>query len=100
MLLLLLLHCCCRAYQAIGVLTVIGLSIDSFFNPLAFYWVVLILALQRGPVLPCQEELSVPQDASTRNTATALLLLPLLVLLPYPVELLVAMQNMPDPIPF
>lgn len=49
-------------------------------------------------VLPL--ELSVPQDASTRNTATALLLLPLLVLLPYPVELLVAMQNMPDPIPF
>jgi hypothetical protein len=83
------------------VLTVIGLAITSFFNPLAFYWVVLILALQRGPVLPCQEELSVPQDEGTKKTAYALLLLlPLLVLLPYPVELLVAMQSMPDPVPF
>lgn len=82
------------------MLTVIALSIASFFNPLAFYWVVLILALQRGPVLPCQEELSAPQDPSTKNTATALLLLPLLVLLPYPVELLVAIQDLPDPIPF
>lgn len=82
------------------MLTVIGLAITSFFNPLAFYWVVLILALQRGPVLPCQEELSAPQDDATKKTAYALLLLPLLVLLPYPVELLVAMQDLPDPIPF
>lgn len=90
----------CRAYQAVGVLTIIALAIASFFNPLAFYWVVLILALQRGPVLPCQEELSEPTDKSTKRTATALLLLPLLVLLPYPVELLVALKDMPDPIPF
>lgn len=90
----------CRAYQAVGVLTIIALAIDSFFNPLAFYWVILILTLQRGPILPCQEELSAPQDAGTKNTAVALLLLPLLVLLPYPVELLVAIKDMPDPIPF
>lgn len=36
------------------MLTVIGLAIFSFSNPLAFYWVVLVLALQRGPILPCQ----------------------------------------------
>jgi hypothetical protein len=84
----------------VGVLTIIALAIDSFFNPLAFYWVLLILTLQRGPILPCQEELSAPQDAGAKNTALALLLLPLLVLLPYPVELLVAIQDLPDPIPF
>jgi hypothetical protein len=38
----------------VGVLTIIGLAIYSFSNPLAFYWVVLVLALQRGPILPCQ----------------------------------------------
>jgi hypothetical protein len=43
-----------RAAQAVGVLTIIGLAIYSFSNPLAFYWVVLVLALQRGPILPCQ----------------------------------------------
>lgn len=89
-----------RAYQAVGVLTIIALAIASFFNPLAFYWVLLILTLQRGPILPCQEELSAPQDASTKNAAIALLLMPLLVLLPYPVELLVALKDLPDPIPF
>lgn len=94
------LFCHCRAYQAVGVLTIIGLAITSFFNPLAFYWVLLILTLQRGPILPCQEELSAPQDASTKNTAIALLLMPLLVLLPYPVELLLALKDLPDPIPF
>jgi hypothetical protein len=38
----------------VGVLTIIGLAIYSFSNPLAFYWVGLVLALQRGPILPCQ----------------------------------------------
>lgn len=91
---------CCRAATAVGVLTIIGLAIFSFNNPLAFYWVLLILALQRGPILPCQEELTAAEDAGAKNTALALYVLPLLMLLPYPIELLVAMQNMPDPIPF
>jgi hypothetical protein len=86
-----------RAYQASGVLTIIALSIASFNNTLAFYWVLLVLALQRGPLLPCQEELSAPADAGTRNTAALLLCLPLVVLLPYPIELLVAVKDLPDP---
>lgn len=87
----------CRAYSAVGVLTIAALAISSFNNTLVFYWIILILALQRGPILPCQEELSRSADAGTRNTAALLLALPLLVLLPYPVDLLVAMQQMPDP---
>ncbi|KAF8055831.1 EGY2 [Scenedesmus sp. PABB004] len=88
-----------RAATAVGVLTIIGMAIWSFSNPLLFYWVALVLALQRGPQLPCQEELSVPTDAGARNTAFALLGLPLLVLLPYPIELLMAVQQLPDPTP-
>ncbi|WIA17696.1 hypothetical protein OEZ85_009213 [Tetradesmus obliquus] len=90
-----------RAAQAVGVLTVIGLAIFSFSNPLAFYWVVLVLALQRGPILPCQEELSEPAESNpNRNIARALYALPLLVLLPYPVEYLLALQQLPNPSPF
>eukprot|EP00879_Flechtneria_rotunda_P029446 GHRR01031853.1.p1 GENE.GHRR01031853.1~~GHRR01031853.1.p1 ORF type:complete len:370 (+),score=107.16 GHRR01031853.1:447-1556(+) len=89
-----------RSYTAIGVLTIIGLGLYSFNNPLAFYWVLLVLALQRGPILPCQEELSVPADQQKKSVALALYALPLLVLLPYPIELLLAVQNLPDPTPF
>jgi hypothetical protein len=81
----------------VGVLTIIALGINSFFNPLSFYWVLLVLTLQRGPLLPCCEELTPIAEPGTKNTALALLLLPLLVLLPYPVELLVAMKDLPDP---
>eukprot|EP00882_Tetradesmus_deserticola_P027771 GHRQ01030895.1.p1 GENE.GHRQ01030895.1~~GHRQ01030895.1.p1 ORF type:complete len:152 (+),score=42.22 GHRQ01030895.1:938-1393(+) len=92
---------CCRAAQAVGVLTIIGLAIYSFSNPLAFYWVVLVLALQRGPILPCQEELSEPSEGNpNRGIARALYALPLLVLLPYPVEYLLALQKLPNPSPF
>lgn len=83
-----------------GVLTIIAMGIWSFSNPLMFYWVLLVLVLQRGPILPCQEELSQPTDQTSRNTALALLALPLLVLLPYPIELLLAVQQMPSPAPF
>lgn len=89
-----------RGATALGVLTIIALGISSFSNPLAFYWVLLILALQRGPILPCQQELAPPQNQINRQLGVALLFLPLLVLLPYPVDLVVAVQNMQDPTPF
>eukprot|EP00878_Enallax_costatus_P024670 GHUV01026347.1.p1 GENE.GHUV01026347.1~~GHUV01026347.1.p1 ORF type:complete len:370 (+),score=121.97 GHUV01026347.1:911-2020(+) len=89
-----------RAYTAVGVLTIIAMGIWSFSNPLLFYWVLLVLVLQRGPILPCQEEVSKPADQATRTTAAVLLALPLLVLLPYPIELLLAAQQMPNPAPF
>lgn len=90
----------CRAYSAVGVLTIIAMGIWSFSNPLMFYWVLLVLVLQRGPILPCQEELSQPTDQTARNIGFALLGLPLLVLLPYPIELLLAAQQLPNPAPF
>lgn len=94
-----LFQCLCtrRAYSAVGVLTIIAMGIWSFSNPLLFYWVLLVLVLQRGPILPCQEELSKPSDDAAKNTAFAMLALPLLVLLPYPIEFLLALQQMPNP---
>ena len=48
-----------------------------------------MLILQRGPVLPCREELSDPDPDSRARLVGALLLtaLPALVLLPYPIAL-------------
>lgn len=47
----------------------------------ALYWLLLALFLQRGPVAPQEEELSVPEQ---RLLPALLLALPLLVLLPFP----------------
>ena len=50
---------------------------------------------QRGPVLPCSEELSEPSDEKgTVTAAGALLALPLLVLAPYPIELMMAISEL------
>jgi membrane-associated protease RseP (regulator of RpoE activity) len=89
-----------RAASLFGVLSTAGLAIGSFSNALAFYWLGLVLFLQRGPLLPCEDELSVPKDEGARRLGAALLGLPLLMLLPFPVELAVALQNMQDPVPF
>eukprot|EP00955_Chlamydomonas_euryale_P110165 365983-Chlamydomonas_euryale.AAC.28 len=48
---------------------------------------------QRGPLLPCQEELGEPKDDSAVTAGIAMLLLPLLVLAPFPSELLVALDQ-------
>ena len=62
-------------------ITVVLLALVGLFNPLALYWAVLVLFLQRQPERPCQDDLSEPNDA---RAALALLslLLTLLVLLP------------------
>eukprot|EP00891_Asterochloris_glomerata_P003585 jgi/Astpho2/3585/e_gw1.00058.23.1_t len=52
----------------------------------ALYWLLLVLFLQRGPILPQQEELSEPAD-TWRPLGIALLFLPLLVLIPFPFSL-------------
>jgi hypothetical protein len=66
----------CRAAQAVGVLTIIGLAIYSFSNILAFYWVVLVLALQRGPILPCQVgPAAAAAEAAAAEAAAAVLML-------------------------
>ena len=61
---------------------------------------VLVLVLQRGPVLPCKEELSEPKDQALVNQGIAMLALPLLVLLPYPVQLIRAFVELGNPAPF
>ena len=79
-----------RAVQAIygrktlvrsTAVTLVLLAIVGLFNPLALYWAVLIVFLQRQPERPCMDDLTEPDDA---RAAIALLslLLTLLVLLP------------------
>ena len=64
--------------------TLLLLGLFGFTNSLSLFWLLLLLTLQRGPVTPCDEELSPIADAGVRAAAIAALLLPLLVLLPYP----------------
>lgn len=59
------------------------LGICSLFNNVAFYWVVLIFFLQRGPIAPLSEELSDPEN-KYMALGVVVLLLGLLVCLPYP----------------
>jgi membrane-associated protease RseP (regulator of RpoE activity) len=86
-----------RAASLLGVLSTAGLAIGSFSNALAFYWLGLVLFLQRGPLLPCEEELSAPKDERSKLLGAVLLGLPLLLLLPFPVELAVALRSLQDP---
>ncbi|MEL6939617.1 MAG: site-2 protease family protein [Cyanobacteria bacterium J06598_1] len=62
-------------------ITLVLLAIVGLFNPLALYWAVLIVFLQRQPERPCTDDLSEPNDARAAWTLSALLLM-LLVLLP------------------
>ncbi|MEW5302770.1 MAG: hypothetical protein WDW36_005518 [Sanguina aurantia] len=86
-----------RTSGGLGALAVVMLGIGSFTSTLALYWVIFLVLLQRGPVLPCNEELSAPPEGDQRNTAIALLMLPLLILVPYPVDLLDALVQALDP---
>jgi hypothetical protein len=79
------------------VLTIAALAISSFSSTLAFYFILLLLALQRGPALPCQQEVAPPADEGERRLGLALLALPLLVLPPLPVELILAFKDMGAP---
>eukprot|EP00798_Chlamydomonas_sp_ICE-L_P006603 gene6603-3257_t len=83
-----------RPASLFSVLTLLALGLTSLNSTLSFYWVILILLLQRGPIMPCEEELSVPTrghimlceeelsvptDKKTINYGLALLALPLLL---------------------
>lgn len=79
-----------RAVQAIygrktlvkaTAVTLVLLSIVGLFNPIALYWAVLIVFLQRQPERPCMDDLTEPDDARAALALLALLLM-LLVLLP------------------
>ncbi|KAK3160313.1 hypothetical protein QOZ80_1BG0057840 [Eleusine coracana subsp. coracana] len=59
------------------------LGISALFNDVAFYWVVLIFFLQRGPIAPLSEEITEPEN-NYIAIGVAVLLFGLLVCLPYP----------------
>lgn len=89
-----------RAGQSLGSFAYLSMAVGAFSSALAFYYIGLTLFLQRGPLLPCSEEVSAPKDAGLRAAGLALLALPLLVLLPYPVDLMAALAQLGDPVPF
>uniref|UniRef100_A0A0D9UWL7 Peptidase M50 domain-containing protein n=1 Tax=Leersia perrieri TaxID=77586 RepID=A0A0D9UWL7_9ORYZ len=59
------------------------LGISALFSDVAFYWVVLIFFLQRGPIAPLSEEISDPEN-NYIGIGVAILLLGLLICAPYP----------------
>lgn len=61
--------------------TLVLLALVGLFNPLALYWAVLIVFLQRQPERPCTDDLSEPDDARAALALMSLFLM-LLVLLP------------------
>lgn len=63
------------------VVTLVLLAIVGIFNPVALYWAVLIVFLQRQPERPCVDDLTEPDDARAGLALLALFLM-LLVLLP------------------
>ncbi|MEO1682068.1 MAG: site-2 protease family protein [Cyanobacteria bacterium J06631_12] len=64
-----------------SAVTLVLLAIVGLFNPLALYWAVLIVFLQRQPERPCTDDLSEPDDARAALGLLSLFLM-LLVLLP------------------
>ena len=61
--------------------TLVLLALVGIFNPIALYWAVLIVFLQRQPERPCTDDLTEPDDARAGLALLALFLM-LLVLLP------------------
>lgn len=72
-----------QASARLSALSIGLLGICSLFNDVAFYWVVLIFFLQRGPIAPLSEEVTHPQN-KYMALGVVVLFLGLLVCLPYP----------------
>ncbi|OAY46235.1 probable zinc metalloprotease EGY2, chloroplastic [Manihot esculenta] len=72
-----------KASARFTAVSIVLLGLSSLFNDVAFYWVVLIFFLQRGPIAPLSEEITDPEDKYVA-LGVIVLLLGLLVCLPYP----------------
>ncbi|XP_043697864.1 probable zinc metalloprotease EGY2, chloroplastic isoform X2 [Telopea speciosissima] len=72
-----------KASSRITAASIALLGLASLFSDVAFYWVVLIFFLQRGPIAPLSEEITDPDDKYVA-LGISILLLGLLVCLPYP----------------
>ncbi|XP_061343512.1 probable zinc metalloprotease EGY2, chloroplastic [Gastrolobium bilobum] len=70
------------SFRFTGV-SIVLLGLSSLLNDVAFYWVVLLFFLQRGPIAPLSEEITDP-DRKYVAIGVTVLLLGLLVCLPYP----------------
>lgn len=84
-----------RNPHPLPAVTLLLLGLFGFTNSLALFWLLVILFLQRGPITPCDNELTPVEDGGTKAAAIAALLIPLLVLLPYPAALSVT-GGLPD----
>lgn len=72
-----------QASSRLTSLSIALLGLSSLLNDVAFYWVVLIFFLQRGPIAPLSEEITDPDD-KYKTLGVVVLLVGLLVCLPYP----------------
>ncbi|KAJ4844550.1 putative zinc metalloprotease egy2, chloroplastic [Turnera subulata] len=72
-----------KAATRLTGLSIVLLGLSSLFNDVAFFWVVLIYILQRGPIAPLSEEITDP-DEKYVALGIFVLFLGLLVCLPYP----------------
>ncbi|KAK1415520.1 hypothetical protein QVD17_31303 [Tagetes erecta] len=72
-----------KAAYRLSAASIALLGLSSLLDDVAFYWVVLIFFLQRGPIAPLSEEISEPDN---KNVALGIIVLvmSLLVCLPYP----------------
>jgi membrane-associated protease RseP (regulator of RpoE activity) len=74
-----------RAASRMSAATFFLIGIGGFTNSLALFWLLLVLTLQRGPIVPCEEELTpLPEGSLLKFASIVALLVPFLVLLPYP----------------
>ncbi|XP_058207230.1 probable zinc metalloprotease EGY2, chloroplastic isoform X1 [Rhododendron vialii] len=72
-----------KASSRLTAVSIVLLGLSSLINDVAFYFVVLIFFLQRGPIAPLSEEITDP-DNSYIALGVSVLLFGLLVYLPYP----------------
>ncbi|KAJ7964004.1 ethylene-dependent gravitropism-deficient and yellow-green-like 2 [Quillaja saponaria] len=72
-----------KASSRFTAASIVLLGLSSLLNDVAFYWVVLIFFLQRGPIAPLSEEITDP-DQKYVALGVMVLVLGLLVCLPYP----------------
>ncbi|XP_076919419.1 putative zinc metalloprotease EGY2, chloroplastic [Bidens hawaiensis] len=72
-----------KAAYRLSAASIVLLGLSSLLDDVAFYWVVLIFFLQRGPIAPLSEEISEP-DNKYVALGILVLVMSLLVCLPYP----------------
>lgn len=77
------LHCVLQAWSRLTGVSIGLLGLAGIVSDIPLYWVVLVLFLQRGPITPQSEEISVPGGSSIA-LGVGVLLLGLLLYFPFP----------------